>query len=65
MPIEISKNESDRVVYLLFYKNHYVLIRKLQIYLGSHNCNYNGRKCLGSFTSENVILKHKQRCEQQ
>ena len=26
IPIEISKNESDRVVYLLIYKNHYVSI---------------------------------------
>ena len=28
IPIEISKNESDRVVDLLIYKNHYALIKK-------------------------------------
>ena len=28
VPIEISKNDSDRVVDLLLYKNHYVLNKK-------------------------------------
>ena len=28
IPIEISKNESDKVIDLLIYKNHYVLIKK-------------------------------------
>ena len=28
IPIEISKNESDKVIDLLKYKNHYALIKK-------------------------------------
>ena len=31
-PIEIGKTNSDRVVDLLFYKNHYVLIEKLHVF---------------------------------
>ena len=38
IPIEISK-KSDKVIDLLIYKNHYVLIKKLHIFLGNHNCN--------------------------
>ena len=37
IPIEISKNESDRVVDLLIYKNHYALIKKFNVFLGDHH----------------------------
>ena len=37
IPIEISKNNSDRVIDLAIYKNHYVLIKKLDVFLGDHN----------------------------
>ena len=37
MPIEISKNEADKVTDLLIYKNHYALIKKLHVFLGNHN----------------------------
>ena len=33
IPIEISKNVSDRVVDLLIYKNNYALIKKLKVFL--------------------------------
>ena len=36
IPIEISKNESNRVVDLIIYKNHYALIKKLHVLLGDH-----------------------------
>ena len=32
IPIEISKNESDKVIDLAIYKNHYVLIKKLDVF---------------------------------
>ena len=32
IPIEISKNESDNVIDLLIYKNHYALIKKLHVF---------------------------------
>ena len=65
IPFEISKNESDRVIDLLIYKNHYVFIKKLHLFLGNHNCNYVCTRCLTSYTGQKVIIKHKQRCEQQ
>ena len=37
IPIEVSKNNSDRVIDLAIYKNHYVLIKKLDVFLGDHN----------------------------
>ena len=37
IPVEVSKNNSDRVIDLAIYKNHYVLIKKLDVFLGDHN----------------------------
>ena len=62
IPIEISKNNSDRVIDLAIYKNHYVLIKKLDIFLGDHNKKFVCRRCLSSYTSENMLIKHKQKC---
>ena len=58
--IEISKNESHRVVDLITYKNHYVLFIKLNVFLGKQDCRYNYKRCLSSYTSENMIKKHKE-----
>ena len=61
IPIEISKNNSDRVIDLAIYKNHYVLIKKLDVYLEDHNKKYICRQCLSSYTSENMLIKHKEK----
>ena len=37
VPIEISKNNSDTIIDLTFYKNNYVLFKKLDVFLGDHN----------------------------
>ena len=63
IPIEISKNNSDSVIDLAIYKNHYVLIKKLDVFLGDHNKKYICRRCLSSYTSENMLVKHKPKCE--
>ena len=63
IPIEIIKNDSDRVVDLAIYKNHYVLIKKLDVILGDHNKKFNCRQCLSSYTSENMLIKHKKNVE--
>ena len=63
IPIEISKNNSDRVIDLAIYKNHYVLIKKLDVFLGDHNKKFICRRCLCSYTSENTLSKHKPKCE--
>ena len=60
IPIEISKNdESNRVVDLLIYKNHYAPIKKLNVFLGYHLENFICRRCLNSFTRENMVMAHK------
>ena len=61
--IEVSKNDSDRVIDLAIYKNHYVLIKKLNVFLGDHNKKFICRRCLSSYTSENMLIKHKERCD--
>ena len=59
IPIEVSKNTSDRVIDLAIYKSHYVLIKKLNTFLGDHNKKLVCRRCLSSYTSENMLIKHK------
>ena len=63
IPIEISKNNSGRVIDLAIYKNHYVLIKKLDVFLGDHNKKFICRRCLNSYTSENMFILHKPKCE--
>ena len=60
IPIEISKNdESDGAVDLLFYKNHYALIKKFNVFLGDHHKFFISRRCLNSCTSENALINQK------
>ena len=60
IPIEISKIESDKVIDLLIYKNHYALIEKLHVFLGSDNKSFVCRHCLNSYTCENALKNHKE-----
>ena len=62
IPIEVSKNEKDRVIDLTIYKSHYVFIKKLDVFLGDHNKKFICRQCLGSYTNENRLMKHKEKC---
>ena len=63
IPIEISKNDSDRIIHLAIYKNHYVLIKKLDVFLGDQNKEFICRRCLSSYTSEKMLMMHKPKCE--
>ena len=40
IPIEISKNNSDRIVDLLIYTNHYAFTKKIHVFLGNHNKSF-------------------------
>ena len=62
IPIEVSKSNSDRVIDLAFYKNHYSLIKKLDVFLGDHNKKFICRQCLSSYTSKNMLIKHTENC---
>ena len=61
--IEISKNKSDRIVDLLIYKNHFAVIKKMNVFLGDHHKNFICRRCLNSYTSENMLKINKPKCE--
>ena len=62
--VQISKNDTGKVIDLLIYKNHYVLIKKLNVFIGKHDCKYFCRKCLNSYTTHNMIIKHKKLCQE-
>ena len=62
IPTEISKNDSDKVIDLLIYKNHFALIKKLHVFLGDHNKSFVCRQCLNSYTCENALTNHKEKC---
>ena len=62
IPVEISKNESDKVIEFLIYKNHFVLFKKTKVFIGKHDCKYICRKCLNSYTSRIMLIKHKNLC---
>ena len=62
IPIEISKNNSDRVVDLLIYKNQYALIKKLHVLFGNHNKSFVCRGCSNSYTNENALINRKEKC---
>ena len=61
LPIGVSKNNSDRVIDLAIYKNHYALIIKSDVLSGDHNKKLISRQCLNSNTSEKMLMKHKQK----
>ena len=62
IPREISKNESNKVFGLLVYKNHYALIKKVHVFLGIHNKSFIYRRCLNSYTCENAMINHTEKC---
>ena len=62
IPIEISKNNLVKVIDVAIYKNHYVLIKKLDVFLGNQNKKYICRRCLSSYISENMLMKQKEKC---
>ena len=65
IPIKISKNDSDKVIDLLIYKNHYLLIKNLHIISRNRSCIYVCRRCFISYTSQSVLNKHKKPCGEQ
>ena len=63
IPIEISKNESDKLLtYYSIKKNNYALIKELHVFLGNHNKSFVCRGCLNSNTTEIALFNHKEKC---
>ena len=59
--VEVSGNNSEMVVDLVIYKNHYAVIKKLHVILGNHNSKFVCRRCSSCFKIENVLVKHIER----
>ena len=51
VPINVSKNDSDRVIDLLIHKIHYALFKKLNVSSGDRHKTFICRRCLNSYTS--------------
>ena len=60
VPLPIRRKNSDRLADLMVYINHYVLIKKLQVFLDKPDSKFICRQCLSSYSSQNVLIKHKQ-----
>ena len=54
IPVQVSKTDSVRIVDILINKNHYALFKKLNVFLGDHHKIFICRRCLVSYTSENM-----------
>ena len=65
LTIEISKNESDGVIDLIFYKIQYVFFTNLHVFSDKFDSKFVRRGCLSSYSSQNGLIKHQQRCDQQ
>ena len=63
--MKLVKKDTDKVIGLLIYKNLYVLIKNLHVFLGKRDSKFACTRCLRSYSSQNVLIKQKQRCEQQ
>ena len=48
---EVSKNDSDRVIGVLIYKNYYALNEKLNVFFGDHHKQFICRRCFNSYKS--------------
>ena len=59
IPLEISENNGEYEIGLLIYKNHYVLIKKLHVFLGKPDRIYICKRCLSSYSNQKVLEKHK------
>ena len=59
----ISKNiENRRIIDLILYKNHYILLKKLQVFIGKHDNIYVCRNCLSSYSVQSELITHKRLC---
>ena len=65
IPIEVSENNSETVIDLVIYKNHYAFIKKLRVFLRKKDSKFVCRGCLTCFKNGNVLMKHIERCNKQ
>ncbi len=70
-PLYIGSNDDEtslqRVIDLLYYKEHFVLIKKLHTFGRNNqtNRNYLCRRCINGFRTEQALNNHKELCNKQ
>ena len=63
VPLYISKNtENRRIIDLILYKNHYILLKKLHVFIGKHDNSHVCRNCLSSYSIQSELITHKKLC---
>ena len=63
VPLYISKTvENRRIIDLVLYKNHYILLKKLHVFIGKHDNSFVCRNCLSSYTVQSKLITHKRLC---
>ena len=63
VPLYISKNlENRKIIDLILYKNHYILLKKLHVFIGKHDNIYVCRNCLSSYSIQSELITHKILC---
>ena len=63
VPLYISKNvENRRSIDLILYKNHYILLKKLHVFIGKPDNSFVCRNCLSSYTVQSKLITHKKLC---
>ena len=63
VPLYISKNiENRRIIDLILYKHHYILLKKLHVFIGKHGNIYVCRNCLSSYSVQSELILHKRLC---
>ena len=63
VPLYISKNiENRKTIDLILYKNHYILLKKLHVFIGKHDNSYVCRNCLSSYSVQSELITHKKLC---
>ena len=63
VPLYISKNiENRRIINLILYKNHNILLKKLHVFIDKHDNIYVCPNCLSSYTVQSKLITHKRLC---
>ena len=63
VPLYISENiENRRIIDLILYKNHYILLKKLHVFIGKHDNTYVCRNCLSSYSVQSELATHRRLC---
>ena len=60
VPLYISKNiENRKTIDLILYENHYMLLKKLHVFIGKHDNSFICRNCLSRYSVQSELITQK------